>query len=188
MIGATATNESTVYKMQPCAAGTCPHEMKRPCQTSISMSVLANLETWLCQWVRSHQRLHPPNLPAAAVQSNVVYERQSVAERTLQHIQRRCSRPDHQCVSLPSDWCFMNILSSKISKLTGAKVLTRDLIPSSTQATTVPDPFHGARKVLVCGSLRKSSTGSMATIVVQFAGFLVPLAMASPLSRRRLLK
>ena len=159
------------------------------------MSILRpNMETWLCQSSRlAHISLHPQNhassFPAAVVQSNVVYERQPVAQRTSQHIQRRCSRPDrHPCVSQPSDRCDMVILSSKPPKLTGDKVLSSDWIPSSRQATTVPDQFHGARKVLVCKSLRISSTGSMATIVVQFAGSLVLLAMASPLSRRRSLK
>ena len=151
---------------------------------ALTLTLIVNL---ICACTVTSQN-HASPFPAVVVQSNVVYERQHVGERISQHIQRHCWRPDQLSVSLPSDRCGADILSSRLSKLTGVKILSSDWIPSSRQVTTVLDLFHGAREVLVGTSLRKSSTGSMAPIVVKFAGFLVPLAMASPLSRRRSLK
>ena len=153
-------------------------------ETWLTLTLIVNL---ICACTVTSQN-HASSFPAVVIQSHVVYERQHVGERISRHIQRRCWRPDQLSVSLPSDRCGTNILSSKLSKLTGAKILSSDWIPSSRQVTTVPDQFHGAREVLVGTSFRQSSTGSMVTIIVKFAGFLVPLAMASPPSRRRSLK
>ena len=116
-------------RMQLCATGTCP---LRGCGCRF-------WPIWERGCVSPHAyrqhtsalapQSHASPFPAAVVQSNVVYERQSVAERTSRHFQQCRSRPDQHlqlCVSLLSDRCDINILSPKLSKLTGAKILSSD--------------------------------------------------------------